>query len=243
MKYLKRFNEGEEFIPNSDGFENYPIDGLDYPGSLSGWEKSSDVDDEYDEENDHIDFGIRNDLHDVPGDVDLSIELEHKLRTEPDDSTLTVNDFLSQFGIEEVEMTGFAWAAILKNAQKYKDMPDSEFFKKYNDYKSKIVTEKLNESNKLHLSERILKRLIKSKDLYLIKYKVIDKTEKTKSDAYEYILVSQNKHEAKHDFKKLWEKGAKKIKSKVELDIISITVQTEFGKSVSKGSFKNKLMY
>lgn len=148
-----------------------------------------------------------------------SIETEHKIRTSPDDSNM------------------------IMESTEYKDMPDSEFFKKYNNYKSKIVTEKLNESNKLHLSERILKRLIKSKDLYLIKYKVIDKTEKARSNAYEYILVSQNKHEAKHDFKKLWEKGAKKIKSTVELDIISITVQTEFGKGVSKGSFKNKLMY
>lgn len=234
MKHLKKFNEAEDFITNCDGFENYPIDGLDYPGSLSGWEKSSDED----EENDYID-GIRNDLHNVPGNVDLSIELEHKLRTEPDNSTFSVNEFLSQFGIKK---GGFTWT-ILKNARKYEDMSDSKFFKKYNDYKSKIVTEKLNESNKLHLSERILKKLIKSKDLYLIKYKVIDKTEKTKSNAYEYILVSQNKREAKHDFKKLWEKGAKKIKSTVELDIISITVQSEFDKGISKGSFKNKLMY
>lgn len=145
-----------------------------------------------------------------------SIEIEHKIRTSPDEY-------------------------IIKESTEYKNMSDKEFFKEYNNHKSKIITDKINES-KWHISEKILKKLIKSKDLYLIKYMVINKDENLKNE-YEYIIVSQNKREAKQDFKKLWEKGAKKIKSNTKLEILSITMQSEFSKNISKNSFKNKLMY
>ena len=71
--------------------------------------------------------------------IDLSIELEHKLRNLPDDSKLTVDDFVSEFGVSPTSMTDFAWASILKNAQKYKNMSDEEFEKVYNEYKSNIT--------------------------------------------------------------------------------------------------------
>ena len=71
--------------------------------------------------------------------IDLSIELEHKLRNLTEDSKLTVNDFVSEFGVNPKHMTDFAWASILKNAQKYKNMSDEEFEKVYNEYKSNIT--------------------------------------------------------------------------------------------------------
>jgi len=71
--------------------------------------------------------------------IDLSIELEHKLRNLTEDSELTVNDFVSEFGVNPKHMTDFAWASILKNAQKYKNMSDEEFEKVYNEYKSNIT--------------------------------------------------------------------------------------------------------
>ena len=71
--------------------------------------------------------------------INLSIELENKLRRLEDDSKLTVNDFVSNFGIDPKHMTDFAWASILKNTQKYKNMSDEEFEKVYNEYKSNIT--------------------------------------------------------------------------------------------------------
>lgn len=71
--------------------------------------------------------------------IDLSIELEYKLRNLTEDSKLTVNDFVSEFGVNPKHMTDFAWASILKNAQKYKNMSDEEFEKVYNEYKSNIT--------------------------------------------------------------------------------------------------------
>jgi hypothetical protein len=65
----------------------------------------------------------------------LSIELENKLRNLKDDSKLTVDDFVSEFGIDPNTMSDFAFAAILKGAEQYKEMSDEEFSKVYNDYK------------------------------------------------------------------------------------------------------------
>jgi hypothetical protein len=71
--------------------------------------------------------------------IDLSIEFENKLRSLDDDSELTVDDFLEEFGVNPDDMTGFAWASILKNAEKYKDMSDEEFRKEYDQYKNSIT--------------------------------------------------------------------------------------------------------
>ncbi len=71
--------------------------------------------------------------------IDLSIEFENKLRSLDDDSELTVDDFLEEFGVNLNNMTGFAWASILKNAEKYKDMSDEEFKKEYDQYKNSIT--------------------------------------------------------------------------------------------------------
>jgi len=71
-------------------------------------------------------------------DENLSIELENKLRTLSDDSKLTVDDFLEEFGVNPENMTGFGWASILNGAQKYKEMSDEEFFKLYDEYKNSL---------------------------------------------------------------------------------------------------------
>jgi hypothetical protein len=76
------------------------------------------------------------DDYDEQLEKDLSIELEYKLRTLPDDSGLTIDDFLIEFGINPEDMTGFAWAAILNGAEKYKEMSDDEFMSLYDEYKS-----------------------------------------------------------------------------------------------------------
>lgn len=68
--------------------------------------------------------------------IDLSIELEHKLRNLPDDSEFSVDDFVSEFGIDPKYMTDFAFASILKNSQRYKSMSDEDFEKTYVEYKS-----------------------------------------------------------------------------------------------------------
>lgn len=78
------------------------------------------------------------DFEEEESNIDLSIELENKLRNLEDDSELTVDDFLEEFGVSPNDMTGFGWAAILKNAEKYKDMSDDEFQKEYDEYKNSI---------------------------------------------------------------------------------------------------------
>lgn len=78
-----------------------------------------------------------NDEDDFNGEdsnIDLSIELENKLRTLPDDSELTIDDFLEELGVKPEHMTGFAWSSILKNAEKYKEMSDTEFRQTYDEY-------------------------------------------------------------------------------------------------------------
>lgn len=79
---------------------------------------------------------IIDDDYDEKLEEDLSIELEYKLRTVEDESEITIDNFLMEFGINPDEMTGFAWAAILNGTQKYKEMSEDEFMKFYSDYKS-----------------------------------------------------------------------------------------------------------
>ena len=71
--------------------------------------------------------------------VDLSMEWEYKLRTldEEKDADYNVDNFYSEFGIASKYRSDFAYAAMLKNAQKYKSMSDEEFFKLYDEYKNK----------------------------------------------------------------------------------------------------------
>ena len=82
---------------------------------------------------------IYDDDFEEESNIDLSIELENKLRSLNDDSELTVDDFLEEFGVNPDDMTNFAWASILKNAEKYKDMSDEEFRKEYDQYKNSIT--------------------------------------------------------------------------------------------------------
>jgi len=72
---------------------------------------------------------------DDDSNVDLSIELENKLRTLSDDSEMTVDGFLEEFEVPKEARSDFAWAAILKNAKKYQDLSDDEFFELYKEYK------------------------------------------------------------------------------------------------------------
>jgi hypothetical protein len=74
------------------------------------------------------------DFDDEDSNINLSIELENKLRTLSDDSKLTIEDFLEEFGVSPEHMTGFAWASILKNAEQYKEMSDEEFRQTYDEY-------------------------------------------------------------------------------------------------------------
>ena len=87
------------------------------------------------------------DFSDEDSNIDLSIELENKLRTLSDDSQLTVDDFLEEFGVSPEHMTGFAWASILKNAEKYKSMSDEEFNKLYDEYKNSVNESLITEKN------------------------------------------------------------------------------------------------
>ena len=73
--------------------------------------------------------------------------MENKLRTLSDDSELTVDDFLEEFGVSPEDMTGFAWASILKNAEQYKSMSDEEFNKLYDEYKNSVNESLITEKN------------------------------------------------------------------------------------------------
>jgi hypothetical protein len=99
-------------------------------------------------ENCVCDYNTDDDYDDDDSNIDLSIELENKLRTLSDDSKLTIDDFLEEFGVNPEDMTGFGWASILKNAQQYKKMSDEEFNKLYDEYKNSVneslITEKKN---------------------------------------------------------------------------------------------------
>ncbi len=66
--------------------------------------------------------------------IDLALEFENKMRTLDDvkDADYSVDDFLDEFNVESKYRTDFAFAAILKQTQKYKGMSDEEFFELYN---------------------------------------------------------------------------------------------------------------
>jgi len=112
------YNRIEDF-KNSDYYKD-PIDENDFVEQFDDYLYSQE-DEEFNEEDSNI---------------DLSIELENKLRILGDDSEMTVDDFLEEFGVDLNNMTGFAWAAILNGAEKYKGMSDEEFSKVYDEYKN-----------------------------------------------------------------------------------------------------------
>jgi hypothetical protein len=87
---------------------------------------------DYRSSDDEID--LEDDFDDEDSNINLSIELENKLRTLSDDSKLTIDDFLEEFGVSPEHMTDFAWASILKNAEQYKEMSDEEFRQTYDEY-------------------------------------------------------------------------------------------------------------
>jgi hypothetical protein len=139
MKYLKLF---ENFDEEANDFVFFP----EYKGCGCCPECTGDKDcdccpnceydynDDDDYDNDDEDFNDDYD-NDEDSNIDLSIELENKLRNLSDDSKLTVDNFLEEFGVGTEDMTGFAWASILKNAEQYKKMSDEEFNKLYDEYK------------------------------------------------------------------------------------------------------------
>jgi hypothetical protein len=112
------YNRIEDF-KNSDYYKD-PIDENDFVEQFDDYLYSQE-DEEFNEED---------------SNVDLSIELENKLRILGDDSEMTVDDFLEEFEVDLNNMTGFAWAAILNGAEKYKGMSDEEFSKVYDEYKN-----------------------------------------------------------------------------------------------------------
>lgn len=114
---------------------------------------SSDIEFENNDGNQEEEFGDDDYDDDVvnfvddDSNIDLAIELENKLRTLSDDSKLTIDDFLEEFGVSPEHMTGFAWASILKNAEQYKKMSDEEFNKLYDEYKNSVNESLITEKN------------------------------------------------------------------------------------------------
>lgn len=94
------------------------------------------IEDKFIETND-----LGSDDYDVQLEKDLSIELEYKLRTLEDESEFLMDEFLMELGINPVEMTGFAWAAILNRTKEYKEMSDDEFMSLYDEYKLESTLE------------------------------------------------------------------------------------------------------
>jgi hypothetical protein len=148
-QYYEEFEESSYYSGTTDSLQ-YAEEMNDYMHDIS----TGDMDEEeiedvmykvagfYDEEDE-----------DEDSKIDLSIELEHKLRNLPDDSNLTVDDFVQEFGIDPKDMTDFVWAAILKNRQPYEKMSDEEFNKLYDEYKNST-----NESKKSGVTASLKKK-------------------------------------------------------------------------------------
>lgn len=148
-QYYEEFEESSYYSGTTDSMQ-YADEMNSYLHDTS----NGDIEDEDDDYMDDQDIYDEDDEFSEDSGIDLSIELEHKLRTLSDDSELTVDDFVQEFGIKPGEMTGFAWAAILKNRQPYEQMSDEEFNKLYDEYKSST-----NESKKSGVTASLKKKL------------------------------------------------------------------------------------
>jgi hypothetical protein len=132
------YNRIEDF-KDSDYYKT-PFDEDEFAEQFDDYLSFDDaMDDEYLNNKSGEGRDIYDDDFEEESNIDLSIELENKLRSLNDDSELTVDDFLEEFRVNLNNMTGFAWASILKNAEKYKDMSDEEFKKEYDQYKNSIT--------------------------------------------------------------------------------------------------------
>lgn len=128
-----------EDFKDSDYYKN-PFDEDEFAEQFDDYLSFDDaMDDEYLNNKSGEGRDIYDDDFEEESNIDLSIELENKLRSLNDDSELTVDDFLEEFGVNLNNMTDFAWASILKNSEKYKDMSDEEFRKEYDQYKGSIT--------------------------------------------------------------------------------------------------------
>lgn len=155
-QYYEEFEESSYYSGTTDSLQ-YAEEMNDYMHDIS----TGDMDEEeiedvmykvagfYDEEDEDNMY----DDEDEDSKINLSIELEHKLRNLSDASDLTVDDFLEEFGVDPKDMTGFAWAAILKNRQPYEQMSDEEFNKLYDEYKNST-----NESKKSVVTASLKKK-------------------------------------------------------------------------------------
>jgi len=127
-------DEGEYDLEETEEYGDYDLDNGDDSEEYDGDEDYNDDDED--------DYSVDFDEEDFEGDEDiekdLSVELVYRLRNidENDEKGLTVDDFLIEVGVDPNDMTGFAWAAILNNAQKYDNMDDDEFNQFYKKYKS-----------------------------------------------------------------------------------------------------------
>jgi hypothetical protein len=132
------YNRIDDF-KDSDYYKN-PFDENEFAEQFDDYLSFDDaMDDEYLNNKSGEGRDIYDDDFEEDSNIDLSIEFENKLRSLDDDSELMVDDFLEEFGVNPDDMTGFAWASILKNAEKYKDMSDEEFKKEYDQYKNSIT--------------------------------------------------------------------------------------------------------
>ena len=134
------YNRIDDF-KDSDYYKN-PFDEDEFAEQFDDYLSFDDaMDDEYlnNKSGEGRDIYDDDDFEEEESNIDLSIELENKLRSLNDDSELTVDDFLEEFGVNLNNMTDFAWASILKNSEKYKDMSDEEFRKEYDQYKGSIT--------------------------------------------------------------------------------------------------------
>jgi hypothetical protein len=163
MKYLKLF---ENFNQNFDedlilslmkekGWGDLSYERIEDFQNSDHYKEPKDEQDFADQFDDYLWFedSMDDEYLEDESNVDLSIELENKLRNLEDDSELTVDDFLEEFGVDLDTMTGFGWTAILKGAEKYKDMSDEEFSKAYDEYKNSV-----NESKKSGVTASLKKK-------------------------------------------------------------------------------------
>ena len=126
---IKRFNDFIKEDVNRDIFSMKfePVESADEYCSECGGDGKLDC-----SECDECD-GNKSEYDDTRGVTDLSLELEYKLRTLPDDSEYDFDQFFEEFGVKNP--SDFAVAAILKGKEEYKNMSDDEFFDLYKNSK------------------------------------------------------------------------------------------------------------
>jgi len=114
----------DDFEISNDEDDNFGEDDFEDFGD------GDNFDDDFEEDRENLEGGeLDDDDQETLEELEelLAVEFENKVRETGDESKLTIDPFLLEYGIEPEYVTGFGWASIMNKREKYKDMPDEEF--------------------------------------------------------------------------------------------------------------------